>query len=240
MILNNKKKLLVLVLFAAYQLSHAQGGGPPMITDDPGTPQKQTFELNISVNSHISELEKEYEIPLIDLNYGLNERTQLKFEIPYLSYSDTKDEYNKLGSPILGVKYRFLDEEKSKISISAYPQITIPINSEEPLEYLLPMQFEKSFGLTVTGCEMGFGWTDQGYRFLKSGIIAGRRFGDKYEAMLELAAFYDASSEQWDEIIVNAGARYLVTKCIIIIVSAGYDLNESKNLQTLLGVQFLF
>jgi len=77
------KKLLILIFFAAYEFSNAQGGGPPMITDDPGTPPKGHFELNVTANTNISETEKEYDIPLLDLNYGLNKHSELTFEIPY-------------------------------------------------------------------------------------------------------------------------------------------------------------
>jgi hypothetical protein len=62
----------------------AQSGGPPMITDDPGTPDKGVWELNFSFNTDINEFEKEFEAPLLDINFGLNERTQLKLEFPWL------------------------------------------------------------------------------------------------------------------------------------------------------------
>lgn len=241
MILNYTRKLLVLFLFAAYEFLNAQGGGPPMITDDPGTAPKGKIELNVSVNSDISKPENEYQIPLFDLNYGLTEHIQLKMEIPYLSYSGKEENFNRLGSPLLGVKYRFLDEDKSKISVSTYPQINAPLNSKDSIAYLLPLEFEKSIDSVITlGCELGFGWSEKGYKYIKSGILAGKGFGDKFEAMLEFDAFYDVSASKWNDIIFNAGARYTVNKHIIILLAAGFNLNESKNIHTVLGIQFLF
>ncbi len=242
-ILKNKKRFLVIALFAAYQILNAQGGGPPMITDDPGTPSKGKFEFNISLLSNISESENEYQTPLFDLNYGLNEHTQLKIEMPYLinSGKEKEDNYNRLGSPLLGIKYRFLDEDKYKISVSAYPQINVPINSKDSLAYLLPLEFEKDLdSVVVAGCEIGYGWDDKGCKYIKSGILASKGFSAKFEAILELVGFYNISSGKWDDIIINAGARYSVTQNIIILMAAGYNLNESINIQNVLGVQLLF
>ncbi len=240
-VINFTKKFLVLLLFAAYKFSSAQGGGPPMITDDPGTAPKGKFELNISLISNITETENEYQSPLFDLNYGLTEHLQLKMEMPYLNYTGSQEKLNRLGSPLIGVKYRFLDEEKNKISVSTYPQINVPIKSNDSIECLLPLEFEKSIdSVFVAGCELGFGFNNRGSKYIKSGILASKAFGEKFEAILELAAFYESSEGKWDDIIINAGARYCVSNNIIILFAAGYNLNESKNIQNVLGVQFLF
>jgi hypothetical protein len=240
-ILKNKKRFLVIALFAVYQLLNAQGGGPPMIIDDPGTPPKGKFEFNISLLSNITETENEYQTPLFDLNYGLNQHTQLKIEMPYLINSGKEDNSNRLGSPLLGIKYRFLDEDKNNISVSTYPQINVPINSKDSLAYLLPLEFEKNLdSVVVAGCEIGFGWDDKGCKYIKSGLLASKGFGVRFEAILELVGFYNVSAGKWGDIIINAGARYSVNENIIIMMAAGYNLNESINIQNVLGVQFLF
>jgi hypothetical protein len=53
-----------------------------MRTDDPGTPGNRTWEINIACTQTFSPIEREIETPLLDINYGLGDRIQLKFEIP--------------------------------------------------------------------------------------------------------------------------------------------------------------
>jgi hypothetical protein len=63
------------------RISAAQGG-PPMITDDPGTPGDGHWEINLAASARHSATTSEGEVPLLDVNYGLGERIQLKYEVP--------------------------------------------------------------------------------------------------------------------------------------------------------------
>ena len=59
-------------------------GGPPLLTDDPGTPGNRNWEINIASTQFFSPRENEIETPLLDINYGLGDRIQLKYEVPVL------------------------------------------------------------------------------------------------------------------------------------------------------------
>src|SRR5690242_14707903 len=59
-------------------------GGPPMRTDDPGTPGNGNVEINLAVTSDRRADERVLEAPLVDINYGLGERIQLKVEVPFV------------------------------------------------------------------------------------------------------------------------------------------------------------
>ena len=60
-------------------------GGPPLITDDPGTPGPGKWEIQFSFAHERSQNERVYEAPLLDINYGVGERIQLKYEVTYLT-----------------------------------------------------------------------------------------------------------------------------------------------------------
>jgi hypothetical protein len=49
-------------------------GGPPLLTDDPGTPGNRKWEINIANTQFFSPGENEIETPLLDINYGLVSR----------------------------------------------------------------------------------------------------------------------------------------------------------------------
>lgn len=74
---------LLLLLGAAPSLRAE--GSPPLITDDPGTPGDGHWEINIGVSTEKRPGARASELPLLDLNYGVGDRLQLKYEVPYLN-----------------------------------------------------------------------------------------------------------------------------------------------------------
>jgi len=64
-------------------------GGPPLITDDPGTPGDGKWEINVAFEAEKRGTQRSYAIPLLDINYGLGDRIQLKYEkFPGLSWTN--------------------------------------------------------------------------------------------------------------------------------------------------------
>ena len=93
---------------------------PPMAMDDPGTPGPRGIELNL-----VTELERAGEgrgsESLFDLNYGIGNRLQLKYERPYVTTGQAGEhQQTGLGATKIGVKWRFL--EKDGWQMAAYPQ----------------------------------------------------------------------------------------------------------------------
>ena len=55
-------------------------GGPPMITDDPGTPGNCKWENNFAIAFEHRSGESAYDVPAIDLNYGVGNHIQLTLQ----------------------------------------------------------------------------------------------------------------------------------------------------------------
>jgi len=68
-------------------LAHAQGG-PPFITDDPGTPGNKHWEINFGWIADHNPGNATYQTPDIDMNYGWGDRIQLKYELPMAVATD--------------------------------------------------------------------------------------------------------------------------------------------------------
>ncbi|MDQ3817967.1 MAG: hypothetical protein M3362_09770, partial [Acidobacteriota bacterium] len=121
--------LTALLFFGHAQTALAQGG-PPLLTDDPGTPGNKHWEINIATTIERNRDGMEQETPILDVNYGLGKRLQLKWEVPYLRVRD-QDEPAKmgLGSTNVGVKWRFFEDEKKGVSVSTYPQLEFNTSS---------------------------------------------------------------------------------------------------------------
>jgi hypothetical protein len=106
------------ILFAA--VAHAQGG-PPFRTDDPETPGNRHWEINFGWIGDRNPAAGAYQVPDFDINYGLGDRIQLKYEIP-IAIEETRPAsatpfetavpgqvIGGLGESLLGVKWRFYE-----------------------------------------------------------------------------------------------------------------------------------
>ncbi len=65
------------ILFSG--LSFAQGG-PPLITDDPDPPGDGHWDINTALTLNSTVGAQTYELPHFDVNYGLGDSIQLKWE----------------------------------------------------------------------------------------------------------------------------------------------------------------
>ena len=79
-------------------------GGPPLLTDDPGTAEYKHWEINLAVLPEIRSDSEQFELPLADFNYGATDHTQLKFEIPVLVQWSGSGSHAEAGNGNFGVR----------------------------------------------------------------------------------------------------------------------------------------
>jgi len=96
-------------------------GGPPFRTDDPETPGNKHWEINFGWIGDRNPAAGAYQVPDFDINYGLGDRIQLKYEIP-IAIEETRPQpatpgtsaepgqvIGGLGESLLGIKWRFYE-----------------------------------------------------------------------------------------------------------------------------------
>src|SRR4030095_8828682 len=158
----NSLYFLFLILFI-WVYTNAQGG-PRMINDDPGTVEKGHFEINFGFTTEQNSSEAVYESPLIDINYGINKRAHVNFEVPYvLKRSKETETVTGIGKPAIGMKWRFIDQDKAGIDVSTHPAISFVFSTDEVnrgiiekgTEIFIPVEFQKDFGNNIIGMELG-------------------------------------------------------------------------------------
>ncbi len=118
---------IALAAFAGHQPAAAEEeeaaesavSSPPMEMDDPGTPGKRGIEVNFVGTlkrlgpGHSSE-------GLLDANFGIGDRIQLKYERPYVTeHADGSELQKGLGATEIGIKWRFVDSHGMEIAF--YP-----------------------------------------------------------------------------------------------------------------------
>ena len=242
------------VLFAAAAaLACAQAradAGPPMITDDPMTPGDGHWESNGATKSDHSAGQAEYELPLLDINYGLGERIQLKFEVPYVIQTGGGSTRKGAGDSLIGVKWRFFDTGEDGWQISTYPQLETAYRFGESTEngltdsgvrYLLPIEIQHSIGPVGVNVEVGR-WVrpaQQGDSWI-SGVVLSHEFSKEFAVLAELHDEADLGFHH-DELIFNVGARYDWSDRYSLLISAGRDLHnglsDTSTLLTYLALQ---
>jgi hypothetical protein len=221
-------------------------GGPPLLTDDPGTPGAGRWEVNVALTLDRTSASREIGAPLVDANYGWGERVQLKLEIPWIvEDEDVEGRHSGLGNPLLGVKWRFLDEDKAGVAVSTYPQLGFNLVSssadrglvERETSFLLPVSAVKRVGPVSLDVEAGRLFR-KGGGFWVWGVALGRAFG-KAEALAEL--FGSSGREAADrQMVVNLGGRFRMGERATLLLSAGgsvYDGEGPHHVVAYLGLQ---
>lgn len=202
---------LFFLLLATASFAKAQGG-PPFITDDPGTPGNKHWEINFGWIAQHNPGTSYYQLPDIDINYGLGDRIQLKYEIPLAAATDENNTTRAgLGESFPGVKWRFYEhhtpgepksDENMTFSMGTYPQVYInnPTSAvrrglvENGPEYYLPVEFTAKAGPIDFDGEVGhwFGNRHVPDRWAR-GLIAGHEFSDRFELYGEVYDLQDAN-----------------------------------------------
>jgi hypothetical protein len=229
-------RTLLFFLVAAFTptLAYAQGG-PPFITDDPGTPGNKHWEINFGWIADHNPAHASYQTPDVDMNYGWGDRIQLKYELPMAVATDGSNTTRAgLGESLLGVKWRPYEyhpkgepksDENMLFSLGTYPQASInnPTSAvrrglvEPGPQYYLPMEATAKVGPVDFNGEIGR-WI--GNRNVPSrwgrGLIAGHEFSDRLELYAELYDLQDANSiagaPKQRELTADVGGRQTLDK----------------------------
>ena len=205
-------------------------GGPPLLTDDPGTVEPGRWEINLAWTTERSAAAKYDEAPLADINYGLDDTTQLKLEIPWVA--DTGRGTNGFGAAIAGVKWRFLDGGEHGWLVSTYPQVEFlppglhrAASAESGVTWLLPIQVQRDFGAFDAGFDIGRTLSPDGDGWF-GGVDVGRKLNDRLELMAEL---HDEGSDgDGHELIFNVGTRAALSEHFTLLASLGTDVENTS------------
>jgi hypothetical protein len=221
-----------------------------MITDDPGTPGDGKWEINLAIAFEHRPGETAADAPAIDLNYGVGDRIQLTLQGgPVLLKRRDHGAIGGFGGTEAAVKWRFVDDERTGISISMFPRIVFNISqssvrrglADDGTRFQIPLQFAKAF----RGFALDFEWgplvSTVGPAQWLYGVVVAVDVGKTAAVMAEL---HGASRTNFsrDELAVNIGFRQKLTDHCVFIGSLGHELRspEARALIGYAGMQFLY
>ena len=222
-----------------------------MITDDPGTPGPGKWENNIAIAFEHRPHETAYDLPAIDLNYGVGEHIQLTLQGgPVLLKRSGHGLIGGLGGTEAAVKWRFLDEEKSGFDASMFPRVIFNITqssvrrglAEDGTRFQIPFQLAKTFGRFHADAEFGPLAGTVGRSEWIYGIVGGVELAKTTMLMAELHGISRMNFTR-DVLTVNFGLRHQLTDARILIASIGHELRDPDQARSFigyLGMQLLY
>src|ERR1043166_1936442 len=244
--------LLSLIVLACCASTARAQGGPPLLTDDPGTPGPGPWEINLAATRERGRAGGTFELPLLDINYGVGERIQLKFEAPWVLQQERGGAtVHGPGDALAGLKWRFFEDEKRGLAVSAYPQLLFNISSasrdkglgEDGPQLLLPLEATKSLGRVSVNGELGYLAARRRADAFFYGLAVGRRMTSRVELLGEIHG-ESPRTFATSELLLNFGTRLKVSERHALLFSAGQPLRkvsaDGPNFVLYAGTQFTF
>jgi len=234
-VLSVYQRLIRMTLFIACVPSAFGQGGPPLLTDDPGTPGNRNWEINTAASLLFTHQERDILAPGIDINYGWGDRIQLKYQAAYLWNRDGTARYRGgVSNSLMGVKWRFYQEHREGgWNISTYPQLDMnnPDHSyarglvELGPRFLLPVEVTRSVGPVDVNFEGGYWFNKKA----PDERILGLAFSHKCTTRLEcLAEVYDDVALGGPERLTtfDFGGRFQICRGLLFLFMSGRSFGE--------------
>lgn len=237
------------VWIALVGLARAQAG-PPLVTDDPSTPGDGKFELNLATTLDRVGDAGTFEAPLLDLNYGVGDDLQLKYELPWV-WLDDGDSANGLGRSLAGVKWRLRDDSERGFAFSIYPQVEFENPGSDSAhrgivdpgtDLILPIELAHDFGAFDGVFEAGYVLREDEADEWFAGLAGAFPATEGIELAAEIRMESDGPVS--DAIgFGNFGVRASLSESSTLLASAGSGLwsageEPTPGLLAYLGVQF--
>ena len=241
---------IALSLACAARIAFGQGG-PPMITDDPGTPGNGKWENNLAITFEHRSNEASLDVPEIDLNYGVGEHIQLTLQTaPVLFKRSGHGLIGGVGGTEAAVKWRFLDDATSGVDMSMFPRVIFNVSqssvrrglAEDGTRFQMPFEIAEGFGRWHADVEFGPLASTIGRSDWLYGLVCGFNVAKPTMLMAELHGESRMNFSR-DVLALNFGLRHEFTETYILILSMGHEVRSAEQPTALIGyfgMQFVY
>jgi hypothetical protein len=221
--------------------------GPPYVTDDPEPPPLGGWEINIPFIVERVPGETGMDAPLFDFNYGLpNVQLKLEFPIEVIQENDSGTTEG-VGDLLLGVKWRFLNNEQSQFQLGTYPQVLVPTGNharglgEGRTAFVLPLLAQKSWEKWTLYGNVGYWWRGarEARNYFYAGAVLEREINKRLELGVELFGNSPKEHGGSPELAFNLGGTWRLTRHLNLLFSGGRDIVGDTHAMAYVGLQLL-
>ncbi len=237
--------------FLAFATNCFAQGGPPLIGDDPGTPGNGKWEINVSANYVQTDNATSLDVPYLDINYGLGDHIQINYQGGLLFGKNNGQGWqNGWDDSLIGLKWRFLDQEDRGVDMSIYPQLGFNTTSsfahvglnEAGATFYMPMEIARTFGPLELDGEVGFQYYEHDRDQWAGSIIIGYMITEHIELLAESRLVCDYAFRSTD-VILDGGGRIDLAEHVQLLIAAGRGLRngyDSPHVYAYVGLGFRF
>jgi long-subunit fatty acid transport protein len=227
--------------------------GAPYLTDDPDTPDKGHFEINLSLQYSRFQGGSSGAAPAFEVNYGVTDKLQLSAMVPLaFNQADGIGTNAGIGDTEIGVKYRFVDSDDWgwRPGVAFAPTlITSSGSSARGLgagytQAFLPVWVSKELKQWTVfgggGLDINPGPNGRNWWF--TGVGLTRELSPKWTVGMEVFDTTPSESDGRNSVGFNVGATYNISDTHHILFSIGRNItNVSANqVSTYIGYQLTF
>jgi hypothetical protein len=222
-------------------------GGPPFVTDDPEPPPPGGWEINVPFILERTPNQTEMDAPLFDFNYGLP-GVQLKVEFPIkIVHEDGEGTAAGAGDLLLGVKWRFLNNQQSQFQLGTYPQLLLPtgdhahgLGQGRPA-FVLPLVAQKNWEKWTLYGNVGFWWQTAAETrdYFYAGVVLEREISERLTLGAELFANSPKERGSRSDVAFNLGGTWKLSKHVNLLFAGGRDIIGDTNAMVYIGLQLL-
>lgn len=226
---------------------HLARAGPPFVTEDPEPPPPGGWEINVPFIIERTSGETDMNTPLFDLNYGLP-NIQLKLEIPVeVIHDDRNGTASGPGDLVLGVKWRFFNNERSQFQLATYPQVLAPTGDhtralgQGASAFEFPLIAQKTWDKWTLYGNVGYWWQAgaENRDYVYAGAVLEREINERLTLGVEL--FGNSAKERGlrAELAFNVGGSWKLTKHLNLLFTGGRDMVGDTHAMAYVGLQLL-
>jgi hypothetical protein len=221
--------------------------GPPFVTDDPEPPPPGGWEINVPFILERTPGKTEMDTPLFDLNYGLPE-IQLKLEFPIeIVNEDSNGTQAGAGDSVIGVKWRFFNNEQAQVQLGVYPQLLVPTGNharglgEGRTAFVLPLVAQKSWGKWTIYGNVGHWWQTAAETrdYFYVGAVLEREINERLELGVELFGNSPKERGNRSDVAFNVGGTWKLREHLNLLFAGGRDIVGDTHAMAYIGLQFL-
>ena len=228
--------------------------GPPFVTDDPETPDKGHFEINLAAQYTRFNGGSTANIPSLEVNFGVLSNLQATILVPLgLSQVSGVGTNVGVGDIELELKYRFIDEDSRgwRPAVAIAPQVNLPSGSEARglgvgrATGFIPVWASKDIGRWPVfgggGLNVNTGPNQKDWWFSGVGLL--RELDPNWTVGGEV--YYSSPDSIGGKNVLgfNLGLIYNINDTYHVLFSAGRNLVNAKDtnqFSTYVGMQFTF
>jgi hypothetical protein len=221
--------------------------GPPFVTDDPEPPPSGGWEINVPFIIEYTPCKTEMDAPLFDFNYGLP-NLQLKLEFPVgIVHEESDGTAAGPGDLLLGVKWRFLNNEQSQFQVGIYPQLLLPTGNharglgEGRPAFVLPLVAQKNCDKWTLYGNIGYWWqTATAMRdYVYAGAVIEREINERLTLGAELFGNSPKERGGRSDLGFNLGGTWKLSQHLNVLFAGGRDIVGDTHAMAYIGLQLL-